>query len=772
MGFDIKNAVATAALLHDIGKLLRRSGEGGTHHYNSYQFVRNLLTTAGTHIYSKEEIDFISKLALYHHNNKDDYIDFENGRNNIYLKIIQGADSDSASERKEYTGEGEGSVEGNPLTSIISAINSAFFDDIVLEELLVYYPEEYHLNFPQKNEGTYITQQKAKDMLAKFETEVTAALKKSKTKEQFINSLNFLLKKYTSFITSSGKEEIRDISLYHHSSTTAAFAVCRLLDYETFGNRKEQTYILLLAKIFNIQNYIFDNINKNIERPLKRVFIRSSLVSIINTIIPYQIVKELGLYSFNILYSGGGTFSIILPQVYKDKAEEVLEQVKKSIAEMFENKIYLEYVLKDLKIKDEGTYSFEEYFKEASEELQNKKYRRSLEGLILDLESKYFICKNCGINTKGNGYCNICAIEDKWMEIDPEKVKLNYSGMDIKNIQNPAEMMKGKEGDLYIFFDYDSYKISDVVALDVKQNGRREILKTKNICENCTYKDTCDIKNTEGTVSLNCLAGISENDALLATAKIDVDDMEYLLYYVYPIEKFGEKYPFSVSRLSYLSDSVDLFFSVYLKKLIETKYKDTVMILYSGGDDIVLTGIWEKVLEAVVEIEKNFGRYVSASSKREVTISSAVTFHRPRTTFSLILNKLEKNMEKAKEYKDCVTVDGYTLTYQNLNTALKISEEIKELVENMKISRKLLFDMLNLILTSRLKKKGAITVAKRAALFNYYMERNIEANKNLNSEEKNKIRSIFYNLVVNSGTLDLSQFTIELAIRKTKMRSE
>lgn len=772
MGFDIKNAVATAALLHDVGKLLRRSGESGTHHYNSYQFIKSLLTSAGTHIYSKEEIDFISKLVLYHHNSKDDYIDLEDGRNNIYLKIIQNADSDSASERKEYTGEGEGSVEGNPLTSIISAINSAFFDDVAVEDLLVYYPEEYHLNFPQKTEGTRITQQKAKNILEKFETEVTAVLKKSKTKEQFINSLNFLLKKYTSFITSSGKEKIRDISLYHHSATTAAFAVCRLLDYKTFGNRKEQTYILLLAKIFNIQNYIFDNINKNIERPLKRVFTRSSLISIINTMIPYQIVKELGLYSFNILYSGGGTFSIILPQVYKDKAEEILEQVKKNIAEMFENKIYLEYVLKDLKIKDEGTYSFEEYFKEASEELQNKKYRRSLEGLILDLESEYFICKNCGINTKGNGYCNICAIEDKWMEIDLKKVKLSYSSMDIINIQNPAEMMKGNEEDLYIFFDYDFYKTSDAVAMDVKQNGRREILKTKDMCENCIYKDTCDIKDTEGTVSLNCLAGISENDALLATAKIDVDDMEYLLYYVYPIEKFGGRYHFSVSRLSYLSDSVDLFFSVYLKKLIETKYKDTVMILYSGGDDIVLTGIWEKVLEAIVEIEKNFGRYVSTSSRREVTISSAVTFHRPRTTFNLILNELEKNMEKAKEYKDCVTVDGYTLTYQNLNTALVISEELKELVENKKISRKLLFDMLNLIVNNKSKRKGAIATAKRAALFNYYMEKNIIANENLKNEDKNKIRNMFYNLVVTSDRLDLSQFIIEIAIRKTKVRGE
>jgi len=771
LDLDIKNAVATAGLLHDIGKLLRRSGESGTHHYNSYKFVKNLFTNANTHIYLKEEIDFISKLVLYHHNNKDDYIDLEGGRNNTYLKIIQNSDSDSASERKEYTGENEGSIEENPLTSIISAVNSAFFNDIGPEELLVYYPEEYHLNFPEKNQGTSMTQQKAKNMLQKLETEMAEALSKSKTKEQFINSLNFLLKKYTSFVTSSGKEKIRDISLYHHSFTTAAFAVCRLLDYERFGSRKEQTYILLLARIFDIQNYIFDNINKNIEKPLKRVFTRSSLISIINTVIPYQIVKELNLYSFNIIYSGGGTFSIILPQVYKDKAEEILERIKDDIGEMFENKIYMEYVLKELKIRDEGTYSFEDYFREASEELQSKKYKRSTERLVLDLDGEYHVCKNCGINTKAEGYCHICSIEDKWMEIDLAKFKLGYNDINIRNIQNPSNMVR-EDDNLYIFFDYGFYKSSNMIALDVKQSGRREILKSKDMCEKCRYKDTCDIKDTEGTISLNCLAGISENDALLATAKIDVDDMEYLLYHVYPIEKFGDRYPFSVSRLSYLSDSIDLFFSVYLKKLIETKYKDTVMILYSGGDDIILTGNWEKVLEAVVEIEKKFARYVSTSDKREITISSAVTLHRPRMTFSLILNKLENNIDKAKEYKDCVTVDNYILTYQNLNTALVISEELKELVEDKKISRKLLFDMLNLIVNNKSKRKGAIATAKRAALFNYYMEKNIMANKDLNNEDKNKIRNMFYNLVVSSDRLDLSQFIIELAIRKTKVRSE
>ncbi|HHY42683.1 MAG TPA: HD domain-containing protein [Thermoanaerobacterales bacterium] len=49
-----KDIIAVAALLHDVGKLMRRSGYESSHHQNSYSFIQELF--AGTHLFSNEEM--------------------------------------------------------------------------------------------------------------------------------------------------------------------------------------------------------------------------------------------------------------------------------------------------------------------------------------------------------------------------------------------------------------------------------------------------------------------------------------------------------------------------------------------------------------------------------------------------------------------------------------------------------------------------------------------------------------------------------------------
>jgi hypothetical protein len=71
------------------------------------------------------------------------------------------------------------------------------------------------------------------------------------------------------------------------------------------------------------------------------------------------------------------------------------------------------------------------------------------------------------------------------------------------------------------------------------------------------------------------------------------------------------------------------------------------------------------------------------------------------------------------------------------------------------------------------ERKSAIAVAKKAALFNYYMERNVISKEDLSTEKKEHIRSSLYDLVnVGADSLDFSRLVLELAIRKTKVRSE
>lgn len=766
-----KDIMATAALLHDVGKLMRRSGYEGSHNQNSSLFIKELF--AGTSLFSDEEVEYIARLALHHHPQRSRDIFSDSRERDPNLHILMEADSDSAAERKEYKGEPEGSIERNPLTSILSAVNIAFFDDAALSDLLVYYPAECDKGYPMSDSSTEKTKTEAQKMYEGLKSEAAEILKRSQTKEDFINSLNFLLKKYMTYVTSSGKENIRDISLYHHSFTTAAFAVDRFIDYEADGNHC--SYVLLLGKIFDEERYVFDNLNKNIEKPLKRVFTRINLLTIVNTLIPYQMVRELGVYTFNVVYSAGGSFALILPQALKDHAVQKAGEVKRIVAELFENKVFFEYALREISPRGpQGYEDFRTQFFDAARELHERKYRRNLADLTLNFDREYSVCQNCGINTAHGKYCRICRIEDRWINIDVKTLKIPYANADIRHIEDPALLFKDTKGPA-IFFDYNYCWETGNTAAIVRQIGSYEITKRVGMCEECRYKENCDIKGTEGgTVSLNCLAGTSPNDALIATARIDLDDTEFLLYRVYPIEKFGERYPFSISRLSYLSEQIDLFFSSHVPKLVKARYGDKVMVLLGGGDEIILTGIWEDVLRAAVEIEKAFDNYITGGggSRREVTLSLSVVFHRPHMPFSFVLDRLEQGSRLAKERGNSVAVNGQVMTWANLSSAIIHSDRIKDFVENEWISRKFLFDMLKLVLSSQKRWKGAIATAKRAALFNYIVTRNVISKEDLPHDAKEAVRQLFYDLMVGSDNLDMSRFIIELAIRKTKVREE
>lgn len=775
MNIDYKSCLVVAALLHDIGKLIRRSGETyATHHYASYLFVTENLKDKG--IFNNEEVEFIANLVRYHHDEKDKEItELEGGKNNIYLKILKESDSDSASERKEYKGEMEGSIEDEPLTNILSAVNGAFCDDYNLKDIKVNYPKSYYpFAFTDKYEGRDKTKDEAKNQYLLFKRDFIELVNLKPSKDEFIISLNYLLKKYTSYITSSGKELIRDISLYHHTFTTAAFALCRFMDYEKYGHSKVQEYKIVYGRIFNIQNYIFNNLNKNLEKPLKRILTRSNLITLINTIIPYQIVKRLELYPFNIIFSGGGSFLIVIPKTQEESAKKVLDEIQEDISTLFENKIYFEYEIEDLIVREDAKeYSFEKYFKQAAYKVNLKKYNRGLYSLKIDLSKKYFVCPNCNINADKEGLCSACDLENKWIDIDILNLKFPYDSLEIRNIKIPERF--NSENRLCLFFNYDLAR-DERLIVDVKEIGMLRIKGTEEFCKNC--KEKCDIA-LNSDISLNCFANVSNNDTIIATAKIDVDDLYFLLYEIYPFEfknnAKSEKYPFSISRLSFLSSTIDSLFTSYTRRFIEKYAKDKILLLYSGGDDLLITGGYEDVINFVIAFEKEFGRYISEGKNREITLTSAIVFHKSNKPFNRVMKKLNDMMEKAKRYKNCVIVNDIVFRYDALEYVNKKSDDLRLIVLRKYISRKLIYDMLRIM---QMNKKGAIFQAKRAALYNYYINRNVFQKEILKDKEKDreikeKIEKLFYSIVnVEEKFTKHSIFTLELALRKTKTRGE
>lgn len=840
-----RNVTAAAALLHDLGKFIRRTKiEKNKHWELSYKYIRKYFK--GFKCISDEQIDLIAGIAALHHKaelnktisktkdktrlnqlneiknmlddlkNKEDKIEYK-----IIEKIITG-DLDSCSERKIFRDEDSQKTkkeleiknaqsEYSPLIGSFCTLNNILSEQSskIKYKKYVYFEPNSLDNFKNNNIELEVFSkrmpEKIKENLNLFEKEINYLKTfRNCTFEDCINSWNFLFKKYTSLICSSKWEHIKDISLYNHIQTTAATAVSVYKEDHLKNNCGE--YLIVHGRIYNIQNYIYDGINSNIGKPMQRIFTRSFIISLINILIPNILVKKIGLYTFNILFCGGGTFTILIPDedIIKNKSIKIMDDIKKQLGNIFNNKIYLEYEIEKIafKIDEDDRTGYEKGFKIVSMNLYEKKYNRTSENLIYDDSKEYAKCKNCGINYAkydNKEKCSTCSLENTWIEVsklnDIQNFYIDYNNVNLDDIKDPNKFTKNeiKEGTPIICFSYDeAERIKEKYPIiDVYDIGKTYIKKTYDKCERCYGKDICDgpLKNNEQDhtqlASLDCFSHMSENDTIIATAKVDVDDFQFLLYHVYPRKIMDEVYNFSISRLANTSSFFNLFFSMYLRRVLEEKYKDSVMVLYAGGDDIMITGNWEKVVEAVLSIKEEMKKIIGADKNEEndnITITSGILFHSSQRPFNLVVKEVGNLLESGKDLgKNCVNLNGNILTFKDLEEVSNISNDLvnDKLRKNI-INRSLLFKMNELI--EMISSNNDIEKMRAYAIYNYLINSDIKEKKfdediKKNSEIKKEVLQILESIIIKDKQKHKEEYKyarekaiIEFAIRKSRER--
>ncbi|MEZ0537628.1 type III-A CRISPR-associated protein Cas10/Csm1 [Caldicellulosiruptoraceae bacterium PP1] len=782
---DMIHILAISGLLHDIGKFIRRSAESQLSHQDSSEkFLDD--NKKFLNILSNDEFNLVKKLVKYHHvpfGEINKLTDLDNTEKDM-LRILIYSDWDSASERVDGSkNKFTASAEYSPIHNILSVINFAFEADEttnedelskMISEIPIFEPNSaFEYKKPVVGINTVTNQNK--NAYIKFKEEFVELCKKSDNKYVFIVGLNYLLKKYTTFTTSSGKETIKDISLYHHSFTTAAFAVCRYIDYLSEGNISKNREIgAIYGRLFKIQEYIFNGINSKIEKPMRRILTRSQLISILNMLIPYDIIKTLKLYPFNIIFYGGGSFLIFLPTTYIDSAKQRIEEINKLVINYFEGKIYFETVYDTISIFSNNDINNQEYnigneLKRLSLNLANKKYQRTRATIYsyIDLEyyNRNFVkCDNCKINAifnegkiKDNFMCNACKLENKWMEIDDiSDILFDFEKLYVDYIKDPLLIKSTEQAKISLNFSND---ISQNIVADTFLQGR-SIIRPKEVCNNCSKLHECkeNYKNSEkAVISLNCLENLSQYDNIVATAKMDIDDLGFILYNVYPFtlksNKEG-KYPFSVSRLSYSSWVINLFFTQGIKDLIKKKYGNSVIILYSGGDDLLLTGVWDKVIEVIKDIEIEFSQLILGKDKvmqnRDVTVTSSIVFHRSNENFDSVITSVSEGLEKAKSLKNRVFIFDEVIKYPELRDALEYSNVLFEYVQNKYFKKADIYKLLKIL---DLRKDGILKnnqykIIKAASYYNYFISRHIENNTSLSEKTKKELVDFLDNLMI------------------------
>ena len=583
--------VKFSSLLHDIGKFYQRADNvrSGSKMYDSRYDNLTAEDYGQNGAHGKWSADFvrgsygdeIEDLVLHHHLPSKSI-------NPKLCGIVQKADHHSSAER--IASDEKQEVLDTPLISIFSriALNNSETDEY-------YIPlEKLDLNdslYPKETTNQAMDGWNLKPDYERLWNEFINEFKLIDAED--FDTVLALLKKYTSTIPSATYLSESDVSLYDHAKTTAALATCRYLFDRDNKNKltkkdDQDCYLVVTGDISGIQKFIY-----RISSPQdaqsgmsKRLRGRSLYITLLAESIVGHLINKLDLNSSNILFCGGGRFTIIAPNTSKaiDAIEDFKEKINLFFIENFNSELYLSLVYEeasglDLKnfgkiLQDLNSKHFEDKKHKFSQNLEDVfkiedvNYKELCavcgNGLVNYKEGDKKICTECaGHEELGQAvansrymvkYENDCEIEGSNFFID-----LLNSGYLFKKSKNDVIKVINKYPEIsftvYILNSTDfTYLIDEVTSENVSFDFKFLGNNVPNIKGQLLYFEH--------------LAKISKGANKLGVLKMDVDNLGKI--FSNGFNHLNEDNNFSsISRVSSLSFYLDFFFSGLINEIVD-----------------------------------------------------------------------------------------------------------------------------------------------------------------------------------------------------------
>ena len=210
------------SLLHDVGKVIYRTGDGRKHSVSGADFLKN-----EAKLTDKE----ILNCVRYHHSDalKNAKID-EN--DNAYITYI--ADNIASASDRRANGEEFGFSVTLPSESVFNILNDNNQKYTYLPKML---EVEKGINYPQENSRKF-----DKPFYDEVARKIKENIEKREFSSEYVNSLLEVLEATCSYVPSStNMSELSDISLFDHVKMTAAIATCiyHYLEYNHISDYKE-----------------------------------------------------------------------------------------------------------------------------------------------------------------------------------------------------------------------------------------------------------------------------------------------------------------------------------------------------------------------------------------------------------------------------------------------------------------------------------------------------------------------------------------------------
>lgn len=721
-------ALKFAALFHDIGKFYQRADNLGKGKQSYDSRYNNLAKDIGP-AHPKWSADFVKDyfddlvedLVLYHHKPL-------NAGNVDLAKIVQKADHHSSKERIESDEKQD--VLLTPLTSIFSRIS---LNDKKSEK---YYVPVTELDF---NKVLHPQDQKVSNgwnlvpdyeyLWANFVNEFKMLVNKD------FESVLAILKKYTSTIPSAVYVSESDISLYDHLKTTAAIANCRYLfskEENLTQTNTQEVYRIINGDISGIQKFIYkvsspDEAQSGMSKRLRG---RSLYLTLLTEAIAHKIILDLNLDSSNILFCGGGRFTIIAPNT--KKTDKVLKEIDLSVNDYFikhfNAELYLALV--SVETNGDGLGEFGEILSKLNALLnENKKHKfiNHLSDLFkISDDASYELCPVCGNPSKKDELCFDCREHEKLGGIVANaKYLIKYNsdkklekslyfenlniGFIFKNTKKQVIDVVNKTADVKFIV----YKLNNTHFLDLVNDVSNE-----NVSFDFKVLGN-SIPNIAGKpLYFNHLAEISKGASKLGILKMDVDNLGKI--FSQGFHNLGdENQGASISRISSLSFYMDLFFSGKINQIVDKfkvytdtlghddlftkreltfdngktekvykpidtlpdKFKDlgtsTIHINYSGGDDLLVVGPYDDIIEFAQEFRNQFKKWTAFNNS--INISGGIVITGPKFPIGKAALMADDELEKSKDCgRDKITLFNQVLSWESNIDRFKGFDELFE----------------------------------------------------------------------------------------------
>ena len=488
-------------------------------------------------------------------------------------------------------------------------------------------------------------------------------IKKKATSSIDAFTIDYLLKKYTSFIPSSTTFKLKDyapvkanIPLYDHLRATAIFSSVIYKLYEN-GNKniinyykgessniEQKDMILINGDFFGIQNFIFDGVPASKASKILRA--KSAYIQILTKIIAFYIVDELELSYNSIISTNAGKFEIlgVNDKNSIDKLHNIQDElndffIKEYFGETGIGISFVEASLADFIEKDRYKNKLRKRLADEVEKTKFKKFDLISKKPVLEYDegiTNQNLCEYCNKRKKeeDEDSCPSCTL---FIKIGEKLAKSNFLSISKRS---------GKDrvfGEYFINFSNEVKRVDNTIALYditndeefrgyakwelssyVAKNEKNEVKTFEELAKESVKESKEDESREHGVEALMAMKG-------------DVDSMGKFIK--------NSDITNSFARYNFFARMIDYFFSVKASVMMKDRALYTV---FAGGDDIFILGAWDEVIDFTKELREEFVKFVGDSG---LTFSVGMIMTKPNKPVNFIADIAEGALEKSKGYK-------------------------------------------------------------------------------------------------------------------------